>query len=352
MKQLLSLILCLFIIASTVPVIWAAEGQTPKKDYEAFSLGELYVTGEKLPTSWEVTQNTEVTAEQIEATHSQTAAEALTYVPGITVTTGRKNQPTITIHGLNQNKAIVLIDGVPYYETNFGSLNLGSIPASNIAKIEVQKGVSSVLYGPNAIAGVINIVTKTAGARPAIGVAMEAGDYEARRFTAWNGMKVGKYNYWVSYDHQESKGWYLSNDYVSRSTRVRYTPTVTPNTFVLEDGKVRNNADMKMDGIWAKVGVEPSKGSEYYANFHYITTERGAPASILDDANRVMTARPAFSQLWRMPRDDNWGMDLSGQQQFGDRFTLKGKLFYHEHVDDLNSYKNPINVRLGICITG
>ncbi|MCX5832745.1 MAG: TonB-dependent receptor [Deltaproteobacteria bacterium] len=340
MKKLLSLVLGLFVIALASPATWAAEGQAQKKDYEAFSLGELYVTGDKLPTSWEATQTTEITAEQIEATHSQTVAEALTYVPGVTVTTGRKNQPTVYIHGLNQNKAIVLIDGVPYYETNYGSLNLGSIPASNIAKIEVQKGVSSVLYGPNAIAGVINIVTKKAGTKPSLGLAMEVGDYEARRFTAWNGMQVGKYNYWVSYDHQESKGWYLSKDFVSHPTRIRYTPP--PNvTTVLEDGNVRNNADMKMDGVWAKVGVEPTKGSEYYVNFHYITTERGAPASILDDSNRVFTARPAFSQLSRMPRDDNWGMDLSGQQQIGGRFTVKGKLFYHEHVDDYDSFRNP-----------
>ena len=107
-----------------------------------------------------MTEITEITAEEIEATHSRTIAEALSHAPGITVTTGRKGAPTVNIHGINQNKTLVLIDGVPYYETTYGSLNLDSIPTDNVAKIEIQKGVSSVLYGPNALAGVINIITK------------------------------------------------------------------------------------------------------------------------------------------------------------------------------------------------
>jgi iron complex outermembrane recepter protein len=59
---------------------------------------------------------------------------------------------------------------------------------------------------------------------------------------------------------------------------------------------------------------------------------------LLDNANRVQST---FSQLWRFPRYDNWGIDLSGQQKVGDRVTLKGKLFYHDHVDELESYATP-----------
>ena len=136
------------------------EGLMGQEEYEVFDLGEIYVSAEKLPASKEVTVTTEITAEEIKATNSRTVAEALTYVPGVIVSTGRKNEPGVQIRGLNQSRALVLIDGVPYYETNFGKLDLNQIPVDNIAKIEVTKGGSSVLYGPNAIAGVINIITK------------------------------------------------------------------------------------------------------------------------------------------------------------------------------------------------
>ena len=46
----------------------------------------------------------EVTAEDIKATNSRTVAEALTYVPGIRVSTGRKNEPDIQIHGMSQEQ--------------------------------------------------------------------------------------------------------------------------------------------------------------------------------------------------------------------------------------------------------
>ena len=58
-----------------------------------------------------------VTQEEIEATHSQNVAEALSHVPGITIMIA-KNQPAVSLQGLNQTETLVLIDGVPYYETS------------------------------------------------------------------------------------------------------------------------------------------------------------------------------------------------------------------------------------------
>jgi iron complex outermembrane recepter protein len=346
MKRLsMWIIALLLVVAAFSPYAIAQQNQgNPdqglKKDFEAFSLGELYVTGEKLPTAQEATVMTEVTAEQIEATHSRTVAEALAYVQGIIVTTGRKNEPSVRIHGLNQNETLVLIDGVPYYETKYGSLDLNSIPVDNIAKIDVQKGVSSVLYGPNAIAGVINIVTKQPTDKPSIDARAEFGDYRTQRYSVSHGMKVGMLNYWFGYDHLQSDGWYTSRDFEPRLTRIRYNPG--PNrTVVLEDGGVRENSQEETDAFWAKVGIQPSAASEYYLNFHYITRDKGGPASLIDDANRVNSRPPAFSQLWRFPTYDNWGIDLSGQQKVGERVTFKGKLFYHNHVDELDSFLNP-----------
>jgi len=84
---------------------------------------------------------------------------------------------------------------VPYYETTFGSLDLNSIPVDNVAKIEIQKGVSSVLYGPNGLAGIINIITKKPGVRPSLDARVETGDDQEYRFSASHGMKVGMLNY-------------------------------------------------------------------------------------------------------------------------------------------------------------
>lgn len=317
--------------------------QSLRKDYEAYSLGELYVTGDKIPASQEVTEYTEITAEQIEATNSKTVAEALTYVPGIRVSTGRKNEPNVMIHGFDQSRALILIDGVPYYETTYGKLDLNVLPVDNIAKIEIQKGVSSVLYGPNAIAGVINIVTKKAGDKPAVDATVETGDYRGHRVSVSHGMKVKKLNYWLNYSHEESKGWYMSDDFDPRLGQIRYRSPNSTVWRILENGNVRDNSATRTNALWAKVGVEPTPASEYYLNFHYIERYKEAPApigSVL--TNTVFLGPPAsvFSQFAQMPKYDNWGIDLSGQQKLSDRVTMKAKLFYHYHVDDYVSYRD------------
>jgi outer membrane receptor protein involved in Fe transport len=308
-----------------------------KAEYEVFDLGEIYVTAEKLPAVRDVTVTTEITAEEIKATNSRTVAEALTYVPGVIVSGGRKNQPNIQIRGLDQSRALILIDGVPYYETNYGKLDLNQIPIDNIAKIEVTKGDASVLYGPNALAGVINIITKKPSEKPSADAIMEVGENATSKLSLSHGMKVGIFNYWLNYLHQESNGWRMSDDFEPKPGTIVRKPGSTTQE-VLEDGGFRNNSDFKADSFWAKIGIEPTSEAEYYLNFHYIAKEKGVPPSTISE--NVFLNRPAFSGFARITRYDDWGIDLSGQQKIVEQLIMKAKLFYHNHIDDYTSYSD------------
>ena len=53
------------------------------------------------------------------------------------------------------SRVLILVNG-----TNAGTINLAKIPTDDIERIEIVKGPSSVLYGPSAMGGVINIITK------------------------------------------------------------------------------------------------------------------------------------------------------------------------------------------------
>lgn len=313
----------------------SAMSTEPPKGYEVFDLGEVYVTADRLPAVKEMTITTEISAEEIAATNSKTVAEALRFVPGVRISTGRKNEPNIQIHGFDQSRTLVLIDGVPYYETNFGRLDLSQIPIDNVAKIEVTKGVSSVLYGPNALGGVINIVTRKPSEKPSLEAILEAGENNTSKISFSHGMKSGIFNYWLNYAHQESGGFSLSDDYEARPGTIIRKPGSTTEEFI-EDGGLRNNSDYRSDSFWAKAGIEPDNASEYYLNFHYITREKGYPTST--DEVQVFTSRPAFAHFARITRYDDWGADLSGQKKFSDAVTIKAKLFYHNHLDDLTSF--------------
>ena len=315
-----------------------------QEGYQVYDLGEIFVTSGKPPAVEETVIINKVTAEEIEATNSRTVAEALSYVPGIQVSTGRKDFPSVQIHGIDQNRFLVLIDGVPYYETKYGGLDLSQIPVDNVAEIVVTKGAASVIYGTNALIGVINIITKKPTEKPSVAGLVETGNGGYTRVSLSHGMKVGIFNYWLNFGHREAEDWGMSNDFTPYKGSLRTFPPrgrpITTEPF-MEYGGDRNNSDYDTNSFWAKVGVEPNPGSEYYVNFHYITKEKGDPPSLL--GGRTFESFPAFSSAFdRITKYDDWGLDLSGQQKVFDQLTFKGKLFYHNHVDDYTSYSDQL----------
>jgi outer membrane cobalamin receptor len=310
-----------------------------KKDYEVFDLGEVFVTSDKPPAVREMAIKNEITEEQIKATNSHTVAEALAHVPGIRVSTGRKNEPAIQIHGMPQEKVLVLIDGVPYYETNYGKLDMNQIPVDNIAKIEVIKGAPSVIYGPNALMGVVNIITKKGTEKLAAQATVEVGPNYTNRESLSHGWKIGMLNYWLNYSHYGTQGWNVSEDFNPKLGFVDYRPNPGDYSAYLEDGGYRNNSDFNQHSVWAKIGIDPNPGSEYYVNAHYITKEKGDPPNIY--GGRHVWQFPEFSQVFdRITKYQDWGLDFSGQQKIFDNLILKGKFFYHNHIDDYTSYSD------------
>jgi len=331
MKHPVCVVLLMLALLSVPVFAWSADDPA-EADYTVYNLGEIVVSEEN-PVVKDVAIINEVTAEQIKATNSRTVDEVLQHVPGVRVSTGRKDEPEISIHGFSQKKVLILIDGVPYYETKYGKLHMNEIPTDNIAKIEVAKGAPSVLYGPNAEVGVINIITKNATEKPSASVNLELGEQDYNRVSLSHGMKTGKLSYWLNYVHTERDAWKLSDDFEPTTGRLIRRPGGTSDVVFEDGGYFRANSDSKSDSIWAKVGLEFDDDAEYYVNFHYITSEKGQPPSIYE--NRAFSD---FTQLARWDKYDNYGVDLSGRQKITDSFTMKAKVFYHEHEDDYVSF--------------
>jgi outer membrane receptor protein involved in Fe transport len=119
-------------------------------------------------------------------------------------------------------------------------------------------------------------------------------------------------------------------------------PVTTSSPAILQDTGRRYDSYYNTNALWAKVGIDPNPGSEYYLNFHYITREKGDPPSIYGGTIFPTPAGGLFSSIYdTIPRYQDLGFDLSGQQKISDQLTLKAKLFYHSHVDDYASYSDP-----------
>jgi outer membrane receptor protein involved in Fe transport len=107
-----------------------------------------------------------ITADEIRERQYRKVSDVLRTLPGVYVWRSEEGRDLAAIRGVisaDNNKLLVLVDGVPWYE---GIYTHGFIddflPISNVARIEVIKGPGSAIYGTNAFTGVVNVVTFSA----------------------------------------------------------------------------------------------------------------------------------------------------------------------------------------------
>ncbi len=309
---------------------------------DTFTLGEIVVTEKKISIA-DTAISTTLTSEDIKSTNSKTVAEALEYAPGVSVTWGRKNEPEISVHGFGQEKTLFLIDGIPYYETYYGKLNLDQIPIDIISKIEITKNAPSVLYGANAQIAVVNVITKKGTTKPTHSLTAEIGENDTHHLSFAHGNQVKNINYWFNFVQDKSDGWRLSDDFEPEiATKSKKKSEDVAGDGILENGGFRNNVDFERNKFWGRIGLVPTNQSEYFISFHTIQSEFGHPPStseykiFLRDNDKA-----AFSSFSRFQDYDDWGVDFSGKQKISNELTFRGKLFYHNHKDQYVSYDGP-----------
>lgn len=127
-------------------------------------LETLVVTGTGLPQKMKETAvRTQVFGgEELRQVQVNRLSEALEYTPGVRVETTCVNcgSTEVQMLGLQQRYINLLHDGIPNFTGLAAVYGLDQIPASLIDRIEVVKGGGSTLYGPNAVAGVVNVLPK------------------------------------------------------------------------------------------------------------------------------------------------------------------------------------------------
>ena len=109
--------------------------------------------------------------------------EPLEQVPGVQVLqSGQRGAATsVFIRGGNSNANKVLLDGVPVNDIG-GVVNFGNIATTGIQEFEVLRGPNSVLFGPDAMAGVVSLTTRRGTtATPELSYSFDAGNFSTRR---------------------------------------------------------------------------------------------------------------------------------------------------------------------------
>lgn len=112
--------------------------------------------------SQSITPTTVITQQELQQTQPKSVAQALEQSAGVQVLSsgGYGQNSTLYLRGLDQKRMLVLVDGVQIGSATLGYASLEHFPVAQIERIEIVRGARSSLYGANAIAGVIQIITK------------------------------------------------------------------------------------------------------------------------------------------------------------------------------------------------
>jgi len=155
---------------------------------EVETLPEIVVTATRVEESpQDVTQDiTVITKDDIEKKGVEFITDALeSYTDiGIVQNGGVGKNATLFLRGGSPNQTVMMIDGVKVKSPTTGSLDLAGIIIDDIERIEVIKGPQSTLYGSEAMAGVINIITKKGRGKPKLTVSAEGGSFSTYKTTA------------------------------------------------------------------------------------------------------------------------------------------------------------------------
>jgi vitamin B12 transporter len=159
-----------------------------------------------------------ISHEQIVRSQGKSLPQLLNTIPGITFS-GANNAPGISsslyLRGASTGNTLVLIDGFPANNASSidGSYDLNAFPLDQIDHIEILKGTGSTLYGSDAVAGVVNIITKhPAGNGLKANVQASGGTYSTFNEAAGLNGKINNTGIAINLSNTDSKGFPAATD--------------------------------------------------------------------------------------------------------------------------------------------
>ncbi|MDB5139272.1 MAG: btuB 2 [Mucilaginibacter sp.] len=187
-----------------------------------------------------------ITAEEINHAQGKTLPQLLNTVPGITFS-GAGNAPGISsdiyLRGALPGNTLILVDGFPVNNASAisGSYDLNAFPLDEIDHIEILKGSGSTLYGSDAVAGVINIITKhPTGQGLKTNVQLAGGTYNTFKESAGINGNIKNTGVAINLSNTDSKGFpaatdttgkggFRNDDFHQRSASVNINKKVSEN---------------------------------------------------------------------------------------------------------------------------
>ena len=227
-----------------VPVICCAQVTTPTPSPAEAEVESVIVSATRfdIPLDRSPASASVISSEELEQKQIQRVSDALREVPGLSVVqTGVPGQLTsVFTRGLRSEHTQVLLDGIPINQGLQGAFNFADFTTEDIDRVEVVRGPQSTIYGPRALAGVIQIFTKQGTGAPGMMLAAEGGSYDTFREWSQSDGKVADFDYSIGASRLDTENARPNNNYRNTAAiaDVGWSPSATssaPGGDVLSD---------------------------------------------------------------------------------------------------------------------
>ena len=311
-------------LVGLLPVLSAAAQEEEESDI--FQLGavtfSVSVQGERLNVSEQM--ETSVTRTDIELFEKKDIGTALGRMPGVRYVApsgrgrgGGRYESGVVIRGFegfgSDDSAVpVFIDGIPAYVPYNYSMDMGRFSTSGLSSISVSKGYSSVLYGPNAIGGAVNIISQRPTKPLSGNFVFGMGSGETTEVDGIIGTLQDKW-------YAQAGGSYFNREFVNAADVYQGRDA---------SGEEKNTAwnnyatrDRKME---FKFGYTPNTTDEYVVSYLNQTAQKGPKQG----------AEGYMESIWEWPNWDRWTISYVSNTNLGN-FYIKPRVFYDKYDNAL-----------------
>jgi vitamin B12 transporter len=303
------------------------------------SIDEVVVTATKFPIKTSATGKviTVITKQQLQQSGGKDLSQILNEQVGIQINGANSNagkDKSIYLRGARVEHTLITIDGVPVYDASgIGSnFDIRNLSVDLVERVEILKGSQSTLYGSDAIAGVINIITKKNDSNKDVNVAgtLSYGSYNTMRGNAGINGKLKSIDYNLGYSYLKTDGINEAASTVANADKDNYKQEAFNANFGITASK---NIVIKpyLRYIWLNGNIDQGAFTDEL-DFSY--TQKSFQTGV---KNEITIGKTRLNVLYNYNKIERTYIDDSTSSQNGyDKFT-KGIYNGNEHFVDAYS---------------
>ena len=250
------------------------------------------------------------------------AAVALDYLPGVAIdhVSARRNEASIRLRGFTSKGQVPLyIDGIQVSMPYDGTIDFNRFLANDIAEIQVSKGYSSPLLGPNGLGGSINLVTRQPEKELQADLLMGTGSAEMFLSSVNLGSRWERFYFQGGFDWLQSAHVPLSGHFPLNAFQPTYE---------------RNNSDTRDARYAGRFGWD-AKGEDEYV-FSYINQKGKKGVPLYAGPNSAASFRSSDYRRW--PYWNKTGYYLVTSTGLGESSSIRFRAYYDQFRNEFDFY--------------